>query len=151
MVPVADAQSDGAALDCGVERNGHVHGRRGLRLGSGAASGLAGGPAAERLAEVGAAPAHATEDLAEDFLCLRGIHVEIAIAGKAAAAEVEAAVAPVAGLGAGETKAVVLSALGLVAEHVVGVLNLLEARLGLLVPGVAIGVIFPAPGCGRPS
>src|SRR5207244_900600 len=44
---------------------------------------------------------------------------------------------------AGEAEAVVTSLLGLVAENVVSLLDLLEGRLGLLVAGVAVGVILP--------
>src|SRR5207245_804235 len=45
--------------------------------------------------------------------------------------------------GAGKAKAVVLGTFALVAEDVIGVLHLLEARLGLLVAGVAVGVVLP--------
>ena len=43
----------------------------------------------------------------------------------------------------GRTEAVVLVALLLVAENVIGALNLLEPGLGLLVTRVAVGVILP--------
>src|SRR5439155_26680454 len=45
--------------------------------------------------------------------------------------------------GADEAEAVVLFAFLLVAEDVVGVLDFLEAGLGLLVAGVAVGVVLP--------
>ena len=46
-------------------------------------------------------------------------------------------------LRAGETELVVLSALGLVAEQVIGFLHFLELRLGLFVAGIAVGMMLP--------
>src|SRR5262249_24615751 len=99
------------------------------------------GPAAPRPPRRGAA-AHATPaaaELAEQLAgvgALAALEVEGRPAGPAAAPE--AAEAPEAGFGAGGPELVVLGPLGLVTQDVVGVLDLLEPGLRLLVPGVAV-------------
>src|SRR5205085_11118627 len=93
------------------------------------------GAAAEQVIQIdsGSASAHAAEHLAEDFLGLCGIDFEAAVAGKpAAAAPVEPARPARSCLRPREAELVVLVALGLVAEDVVGVLHFLEGRLRLL-------------------
>ena len=147
---LADAQRHRAALGRGRERDRDVHRRGGLRLTAGAAPAAvrpAGGAAAaaKDVVEVDAAEAAGSagtaEDLAEDLLGLLGIDLEAAVAGDAAA-PMKPAGAAGAGLRPGEAEAVVLFALGLVAEHVVGVLHFLEVGLGLLVAGIAVGMVF---------
>ena len=80
------------------------------------------------------AAGRAAEQVGEDVAHRGGVEVEVAEAAEAAA-----------GPGAGGERAgaaVVLLALLGVAEHVVGLGDLLEARLGLLVVGVAVGVVL---------
>ena len=68
--------------------------------------------------------------------------------GARAAAPIELKVARTpapakAGIGAGLAEAVILAALGLIAQNVVGRLNFFEASLGLFVARVAVRVILP--------
>src|SRR5262249_40087618 len=106
---------------------------------------------AEQVAQIHPAggPGAAAEDLAEQVGRLLGVHL-LRTARPAAPVEVEVRPAPPPGRAARETgprlgraEAVVVRALRLVAEHVVGLLHLLEVRLGLLVARVAVGVVLP--------
>ena len=72
-----------------------------------------------------------------------GVEVEVAEAAEAAAGPAAWANGPAA-------RVVLLALLG-VAEDVVGLGDLLEACLGLLVPRVAVGVVLRARACGRTS
>src|SRR5439155_23476147 len=133
-LPAADVERQRAAAGRGVEGDRHLVGL--LRGRRGPATGAARAPAA--VGAEAAKPAEAAE-LAEDFLELRGIDLG---AAAGAAAPVESGAAGRLA-GADEAEAVVLLAFLLVAEDVVGVLDFLEAGLGLLVARVAVGVVLP--------
>ena len=108
--------------------HGLVEGDRDLRLEVGAAFG-ARAPARGAAATCGAA-----EEVGQDVAHRGGVEVEVAEAAEAAAR---------AGAGGeGPGCAVVLLALLGVAEHVVSLGDLLEARLGVLVVGVGVGVVL---------
>ena len=129
-----------------------VEGDRDLRLEVGAALGARASAAAPGRRRRRAPPNEVGEDVAHRG----GVEVEVAEAAEAAAG-------PAAGR-EGAAAAVVLLALLGVAEHVVGLGDLLEALLGLLVAGVAVGVVLArelavglldllgaSPSCRRPS
>jgi hypothetical protein len=90
----------------------------------------------------GAARRARSAEVAEQVAQILGVDVAERAAARAAA-PAERVAAGEAARPAGRAEAVVLLALGLVAEHVVGALDFLEAGLGLLVAGVAVGVVLP--------
>ena len=94
-------------------------------------------PAAEHAAEVTAA-AERPEDAGEVLGC-NALELE---ALSATASRAKRSLTAASAAGAGETETVVLRALVLVAENVVGFLHFLEACFGLLVAGVAVGVML---------
>ncbi len=100
------------------------------------------GGAAEKLLDVRPRAGPAAEELAEDVGRLRRHALLEAEAAGGAAAPAERTAAGTASVHAGGAELVVAGALGLVAQDVVGLLHLLEARLGLLVAGVAVGVVL---------
>src|SRR5262249_38829257 len=93
--------------------------------------------AAKKVAEAAAGAEELTKNLG-GF-----VRIDLLVAARTAApAKSRPARSAHAAVRADLAKAVELGALGLVAEHVVGVLYFFEPRFGLLVAGIAIGVIL---------
>ena len=139
---IVEVKIDGAAESRGQEGNRHIGSDGFLRTRLGPAR-SATRPLAKDIAEVGAPlAAHARHDISQYLLRLR-IDLRSAGAASSPVKGPSARSAAEAWLRAGKSVAVVLFAFGLVAENIVGVLDLLELRLGLLVARIAVRVMLP--------
>src|SRR5262249_57143974 len=88
----------------------------------------------------------AAEEAAKDVRGLGGVHPLHPLKAESSRPLAARAAAAETARRADEAEAVVLIAFGLVAEDVVGFLDFLEPRLGLLVAGIAVGMVQGSPG-----